>query len=67
VHERGEAQTAPLVRRGRFALDVREDIGDVVLDGAFGMAPPGDAPLDSFAPLGLGRDAALQVGLELER
>jgi hypothetical protein len=67
VDERRESQAAPLLGRRRLALDVGEDVADVVLDGALGVAAPSLAPLDPATPLRVGGDAALQVGLELER
>src|SRR6266511_4817541 len=67
VDERGEAQPPPLVRRRRIALDVREHVGDAVLDRAFRVPAPRLAPPDSFPPLRFRGDTALKLCFEVER
>src|SRR5262245_11046070 len=66
VNEGREAQPPSLLVVRGLALDVGENVGDVVLDGPLGVTPAGRAPLDAREPLGVGGDLPLHVSLDLE-
>lgn len=66
VDERREPQPPALVLVARLAVDVGEHVGNVVLDGALGMAPARRSPLNPALPFGIGGDATLDLGLEIE-